>query len=303
MSKGSLEYSNIALHGHSVGNLKFSEASVEWKSKSKTVLVNIPMEEIKSASWTVFGIKAYMRLCKKDGKQLSFDGFSKGDYEGLSAYLSQNGLSLDKERVSSEGSHYGTASLSRNSVSMSSVKSGLPLFDISLENVSMCVVPQNNKNEVEVQFHEPEHGDPEEDGLVQFTLHFPEGEEDSELSPAEQFRQDILAAGVIRSVIGDVIVEFNKEQGNFITPRGKYTIQMMSTQLHMQGAQYSHTIKYSDITALHLLPKPDGRTALVISLKQEIRQGNQKYQVCLTCCTYNHFPMKIIDSLVAAPRD
>ena len=45
--------------------------------------------------------------------------------------------------------------------------------------------------------------------------------------------------GAIRSMTGDVIAEFTKEQGNFVTPRGKYGIQMTSTFMHMQGSQYS----------------------------------------------------------------
>lgn len=54
---------------------------------------------------------------------------------------------------------------------------------------------------------------------------------------------------------------------------------MTSSYLHMQGAQYSWKIKYSDITSLFLLDKPDNlRCAFVIGLEKPIRQGTQKYQ-------------------------
>lgn len=84
---------------------------------------------------------------------------------------------------------------------------------------------------------------------------------------------------MIRSMTGDVIAEFTKEQGNFVTPRGKYGIQMTSTFMHMQGSQYSYKIKYTDIGSLYLLPKLEGgREAFVIALEKPIRQGAQKYQ-------------------------
>ena len=85
--------------------------------------------------------------------------------------------------------------------------------------------------------------------------------------------------GAIRSMAGDVIAEFTKEQGNFVTPRGKYGIQMTSTFMHMQGSQYSYKIKYTDIGSLYLLPKlENGREAFVIALEKPIRQGAQRYQ-------------------------
>ena len=68
-------------------------------------------------------------------------------------------------------------------------------------------------------------------------------------------------------------------QGTFVTPRGRYAIQMTTTYFRMQGAQYDYKILYTDIANLFLLPKPDDvRTAFVISLEKPIRQGNQKYQ-------------------------
>ena len=45
--------------------------------------------------------------------------------------------------------------------------------------------------------------------------------------------------------------------------------------MYMEGAQYMYEINYEDISALFLLPKPDGgRFAFVISLNKTIRQGN-----------------------------
>ena len=161
------------------------------------------------------------------------------------------------------------------------------MLDLTLDNVALCVVPVDNRNEMEMHFHEIDEGHKaNDDNLVQITLHFPPGEipEDEEelddfVTPAEEIRQAMMDTGVIRSMTGDIIAEFTKEQGNFVTPRGKYGMQMTSSYLHMQGSQYSYKIKYTDIGSLYLLPKLEsGREAFVIALEKPIRQGAQKYQ-------------------------
>lgn len=117
---------------------------------------------------------------------------------------------------------------------------------------------------------------------MQMTLHFPsagrEERERDEASLAQQFHQQILDAGVIQSVTGEVIVEFGKEQCSFVAPRGKYALQMASSYFYMQGAQYAYKIPYDDISSLFLLPKIDaGRFAFVIALDKPVKQGQQRY--------------------------
>ena len=189
--------------------------------------------------------------------------------------------------VACEGANYGSITLDQSSVSlvMSAAASSKQVFDLKLDNASLCVVTMNNKDEMEIHFHEREDGDREEDCLVQMTLHFPknnadeEDEEEEDLTLAEKMKQSIFDSGVLRSATGNIIAEFSKDQGNFVTPRGKYGLQLTSEYMHMQGAQYSYKIKYSDISSLYLLPKLDGgREAFIIGLEKPIRQGNQKYQ-------------------------
>lgn len=183
-----------------------------------------------------------------------------------------------------EGCSYGKVEIEDGQVILNSVYSEKKIFDFKLDTVALCVVPANNRDDVEVQFLESEKDKhTHEDTLVQMTFHFPTGQDDEdeeeEGSAAEVFHKKVMNTGIIRSITGDIIAEFSKEQGNFVTPRGKYAIQMTSTYLHMQGAQYAYKIKYEDINSLFLLPKADGgRMAFVISLEKPIRQGNQKYQ-------------------------
>mmetsp|Transcript_31496 Transcript_31496/g.53154 ORF Transcript_31496/g.53154 Transcript_31496/m.53154 type:complete len:593 (-) Transcript_31496:185-1963(-) len=193
--------------------------------------------------------------------------------------------SIKKEEYTAEGCNYGMVDINGSSVVMTSVVSKKPMFNFRLENVAQCVVQTAGKrDDLEMQFVEPEKADKHEDCLVQMTFHFPaasaenENEDEPALSLAENFHKTVMDTGIITSVTGNIIAEFTKEQGNFVTPRGKYSIQMTATYMHMQGAQYAYKIKYEDIGSLFLLPKADGgRMAFVISLEKPIRQGNQRY--------------------------
>ena len=131
---------------------------------------------------------------------------------------------------------------------LKSGKTGNRIFDLKLNNVSQCVFPGNNKDELEIQFHESDNNiDKEEDMLVQIRLKFPtipekdgekeenedgEGEvedgddEESRMTQAEKFQKNIMERGMIRSITGNVIAEFTQDQGTFVTPRGRYAIQV-----------------------------------------------------------------------------
>jgi hypothetical protein len=126
---------------------------------------------------------------------------------------------------------------------LKSGQTGKRVFELKLNNVSQCVLPGNSKDEVEIQFHESDTVDKEEDMLVHVRLRFPslpgkgEGEDDEEeeegaeggaggMTPAESFQKSIMEQGMIRSVTGNVIAEFTQDQGTFVTPRGRYAIQV-----------------------------------------------------------------------------
>lgn len=151
------------------------------------------------------------------------------------------------------------------------------VFEMRLDKVAQCVIG-NNRNEVEVQFQEGD--DKDGDMISQIRMYFPPGEdeEEEEESRAEEFQRSVMERGSLSSITGDVIVEFSKDQGNFVTPRGKYAMQMYSTFLRMHGEKYDYKIQYEDIERLFLLHRPDGYTsAVVIALVKPIRQGNQRY--------------------------
>lgn len=98
-------------------------------------------------------------------------------------------------------------------------------------------------------------------------------------SAAELLQQEIMGTANIRSTTGDVLVSFEQAKGAFLTPRGRYGIELYDTYVRMRGQKYDYKIRYDDINRLFLLPKPDEvHMAFVIALDKPIRQGQQRYQ-------------------------
>lgn len=90
----------------------------------------------------------------------------------------------------------------------------------------------------------------------------------------------------IRKTTGDVIVSFDQSKGTFLTPRGRYGVELYDYFMRMRGQKYDYKIKYDDISRLFLLPKPDEITmAFVIALDKPIRQGQQRYQYLVMQCS------------------
>lgn len=96
---------------------------------------------------------------------------------------------------------------------------------------------------------------------------------------AELLQAKIMSTANVRKTTGDVIVSFEQSKGTFLTPRGRYTIELYDYFLRLRGQKYDYKIKYDDINRLFLLPKPDEvHMAFVIALDKPIRQGQQRYQ-------------------------
>jgi structure-specific recognition protein 1 len=177
-------------------------------------------------------------------------------------------------------------------------RDGEELMSINLADVSQCVLPGNSRNELELQFLESDTAEAGTDQLVAIRFFIPpkkrkdepddsdddddqgETKEDAQLTPAQTLQQQILASARIKSTSGNVIAEFNEDMGTFLTPRGRYSIELYDSFLRMRGNKYDFKIKYDDIARLFLLPKPDDiHMAFVIALDRPIRQGQQRYQM------------------------
>jgi hypothetical protein len=116
------------------------------------------------------------------------------------------------------------------------------MMSLDLGEVSQCVLPGNNRNEVELQFPESDAIEANNDQLVSVRLYIPP---DPEVDPsdktsktsAELLQHRIMQMANIRKTTGDVIVEFDLEKGSFLTPRGRYSIELC-TYIYISTVTY-----------------------------------------------------------------
>jgi len=312
---GAATWKHIGLHGHSVGTFACTEAGVQWKSalygrddagggtsSTRTILKN----SMEKAAWTIFGKSGHLRLNvaanegnKSNHHEMRFDGFPIAAYENLKDFFQESyGIEVSKYNISSAGTQYGQSKISGKKLVFQhciledadeegeefEVRTGDEMMSLDLAEVSQCVLPGNNRNEVELQFPESDAVEANNDQLVSIRFYIPP---DPEVDPsdrtvkssAELLQQRIMQMANIRKTTGDVIVEFDLEKGSFLTPRGRYSIELYERFFRMRGQKYDYKIKYDDISRLFLLPKPDDvHMAFVIALDKPIRQGQQRYQ-------------------------
>ena len=295
-------------------------AAVENEGLTATTRT-IPASQIAAVLWTVFGKSAHIRIQTKQQAaaaaaaggssgsskssssnlphELRLDGFPSNDFEVLKGALQQKyNIPLKIHNMSSAGTQYGITSVKgKNLVFQHCVldemneegqefepRAGDEMMSVHLNEVSQCVLPGNNRNEIEVQFPESDAVEADSDQLVAIRFYIPP---DLEADPADKeaptaaelLQAKIMATANIRKTAGDVIVSFDQAKGTFLTPRGRYGIELYDYFLRMRGQKYDYKIKYDDISRLFLLPKPDEvHMAFVIALDKPIRQGQQRYQ-------------------------
>ena len=287
-------WKHIGLHGHSVGSFTCEPNRVVWKSaieenSSKSI------GNIQQAQWTVFGQSGHLRL-RTDKQEFRFDGFPATDFGNLQTALQETyGVSLEPHSVSSAGTQYGLTKLEHKALVFQHCvldemneegqefepRAEDEMMTLDLTQVTQCVLPGNNRNEIEVQFPESDAVEAGTDQLVSIRFYIPPvpDAEPEEETPAELLQQAIMKSANIRKTTGDLIVGFDQNKGTFLTPRGRYAMELYASHVRLRGQKYDYKIRYDDINRLFLLPKPDEvHMAFVIALDKPIRQGQQRYQ-------------------------
>ncbi|KAL7553052.1 hypothetical protein ACHAWF_016299, partial [Thalassiosira exigua] len=326
-------WKHIGLYGHAVGTFAVDPSAVAWKSAAGVDDVEtrrvVPANRIAGAMWTVFGKSGHLRLLiKKEGKDkaeggggsaklpsaLRFDGFPANEYDVLSdAFKAHYGIALKRHAMSSGGSSWGNADVRDSHLVFRRCvledadeegeeyepRDGDEMLSLNLAEVSQCVLPGNNRNEIEMQFLESDTVEAGTDQLVAIRFYVPP---DADADPAdkeaptsaESLQSRILKTASVRSASGAVIAEFDESKGTFLTPRGRYSVELYDGFLRMRGAKYDYKIRYDDVSRLFLLPKQDDvHMAFVIALDKPIRQGQQRYNMLVMQCTKEHSELDI----------
>ena len=269
---------------------------------------------------------------KKDSKlpsAMRFDGFPPSDYESLSETLAAlYGVTCKRHTMSAAGNSWGNTDITNKHLVFRQCRlekgdndttsnggrgggdgggledgeefeprDGEEMLSLDLGEVSQCVLPGNNRNEIEMQFLESDTVGA--DQLVAIRFYVPP---DADADPtdkdaptsAEVLQSHIMNVASVKKTSGAIIAEFEEVKGTFLTPRGRYAIELYDAFLRMRGAKYDFKIRYDDISRLFLLPRQDDmHMAFVIALDKPIRQGQQRYNMLVMQCTKEHSELEI----------
>eukprot|EP00985_Skeletonema_marinoi_P013633 scaffold6789_cov206-Skeletonema_marinoi.AAC.17 len=308
-------WKHIGLYGHAVGTFTANEAGVSWKSAAGTnddnfeTKKSLPADSIAGALWTVFGKSGHLRILTKSTDKAAaaatkqhppayrYDGFPSSDYDTLaSAFQSFYNIPLKRHSMSSAGNSWGNTNISNKHLVFRQCiledadeegqeefepRDGDEMLSMDLGEVSQCVLPGNNRNEIEMQFLESDTVEAGTDQLVAIRFYVPpdmdvDPSDKEAATPAEVLQSRIMQVASVKKTSGSIIAEFDESKGTFLTPRGRYSIELYDSFLRMRGAKYDYKIRYDDISRLFLLPKQDDmHKAFVIALDKPIRQGQQ----------------------------
>ena len=238
--------------------------------------IQLNKEQIVNVGWISCGSRAILNILGKNDKEenvyCKLDGFDARDFSKFRKLFKEHfDVDAVQESYASNGVNAGTAEIQDTKNCLVFKYNDATSMEIPFELVSQCVAP--GKNEVEMHFVEDMKR--EDEMMIEMKFYVPPGEEDEDLSndlcsKIEEFVQTDVN-------VGTPLVTFPDEVGNFLTPRGKYAVKMFEKYFTMVGGTYSYKISYISIKQMFLLPLRDGVNALVISLKNPIQQGSQRY--------------------------
>ena len=271
------------------GRLRVSSDGVQWSAEgaaSDTEPVKIEAADVGTMLWTsVYGGYTQLTCTKKEGSAVRFTGsWDTEAFTKLEYFVKENySLDLEKSKLATKGWNWGSPVFEGRTMAFE--VDGKEAFDLPLEQV---IQVQENKHEVALEFNADEKDASDDvDQLVEMRFLVPpsqatEDDADSELTPAQRFLSDVRDRAKISDMEqGGGIVKF--EQVNFVTPRGKYDMEMSEDFMTLRGQSYNYKVPYTQISRLFLLPRP-GQTAIsfVISVDPPIRQGKTGYQHLIT---------------------
>ncbi|KAM9902155.1 hypothetical protein OXX80_005453 [Metschnikowia pulcherrima] len=278
------------------GRMRLADSGLGWKAavppgSAPSAPFLLPSEEILAASWSR-GSRGYeLRVQTKNQGVLRLDGFDVDDFSKMKQELQRNfHLALEHKEHSLRGWNWGQTDLARNELVFQ--VHNKPSFEIPYSEVTNSNL--TGKNEVALEFG-LNNDDKAGDEIVEMRFYIPgtvenettktvraedgseKQEEDvEEVSAASVFYEQLKDKADIGQVAGEAIVSFSDVL--FLTPRGRYDIDMYPSSLRLRGKTYDYKIQYKQIERIFALPKPDDlHHLLVLQIDPPLRQGQTRY--------------------------
>eukprot|EP00753_Platysulcus_tardus_P020941 PLAT848.1.p1 GENE.PLAT848.1~~PLAT848.1.p1 ORF type:complete len:602 (+),score=349.19 PLAT848.1:35-1807(+) len=268
----------LAGAGSGDGSLIITKPSLTWNARLSSRSVSAKVSHIAGCTWTQL-TREMFQLCvvNEDETSLRFSGFSPADKEALAAaLLDACEVELVDRSPSCSGYSWGEMEVEGDTLQFTS--NGAVAAELALEELTTCALP--GRNELELLFIDDNVAGEGDDTLVGMRLYVPPvpDDETAPRSRLEALHDEIKSRTSLDSMTGAVILHLEDKQGTFLTPRGRYSLDLTGSMFKMHGKTYTHTIAYKRISRLFLLPRASGaHTALVISLDDSIRQGGTSH--------------------------
>ncbi|KAH3676219.1 hypothetical protein WICPIJ_009179 [Wickerhamomyces pijperi] len=290
-----LDFEKIYLNQSKVsGRFRLAGSGLGWKaaanaggSATKAQPFLLSSDELSSAQWSRGSRGWELRIQTKNKGVVRLDGFDQQDFNQLKNELQRSySIQLDHKEHSLRGWNWGNTDLARNEIIFQ--VNGKPAFELPYQHIGNSNLA--NKNEVTVEMNLMEaNQDIAGDELVEVKFYIPgtvggetvkneNGEEEvnSEESKASIFYEQLKEKADIGQVTGETIASFTDIL--FLTPRGRYDIDMFESSLRLRGKTYDHKVQYRQIERIFSLPKPDGMHHLMIlQINPPLRQGQTPY--------------------------
>lgn len=283
-------------HHHIRGQVTIASTGVTFKSSAgmdDRAAVNATDLSESKVSFMILGPRTrQLRITKPDGTVVRFDGFKRDDVENITALLkSQFNVTIETMQPSATGKNFGDLDLDGDCVSFKIddkicaefhtediaqvVKQGETVVELQFEERQLQ--GSNDAQLMRIQFYVPDDHSPG----VEADNEFDEDLVEALSTGAGRLRHRLVAAAGITSVTGEKILALPEDVGTFLSPRGRYVLEMYQTYFRMYGKQYDNRVFYQDIVSYFLLHNPNGvEQVFIITLREnkKLRMGNQSYQ-------------------------
>jgi len=279
------QFGNILLGGkdqhreENTGTLKVHANGFGWKSRKTGNVISIGKADIKGVEWLKIPHAYQLKLRAKGGFLYKFNGFRAQDKDAVKEYCkTQFDIDLEDAHFSYKGWNWGECAIEGGVLTFKiedKLAIELPLTDVT--QATAQGVQNKAKTDAVIEMADDDTALPEDEVLVEMRLHIPTGEEEDveEGTRAEAFVAEIKDAGDLETA-GTALSAF--EDIPIQVPRGRWDIEMFDKYMKLHGKTYDYKVLFSNVSALYLLPKPDGyHMALCVTLEHPLRQGQTTY--------------------------
>ncbi|KAI3974171.1 hypothetical protein MKX01_033422 [Papaver californicum] len=274
-------YNNILLGGRggtNSGQLRVHSGGIAWKKQGGGKVVEVDKVDVVGVTWMKIPRTYQLGIRTKDGVFYKFTGFRDQDVSSLTTYIQTNiGVTAVEKQLSVSGRNWGEVDLNGNMLTF--VVGSKHCFEVSLADVSQTQM--QGKNDVGLEFHvDDTTGANEKDSLVEMSFHIPNSNTqyvgDENRPSAQVFRDKIMSMADVGPSGEEAVVTF--EGIAILTPRGRYSVELHTSFLRLQGQANDFKIQYSSVMRLFLLPKSNQpHTFVVVTLDPPIRKGQTLY--------------------------